>query len=489
MGIGDGTKRKFSPGSPHAASAKRAKKHRLRISSLPKDILSSITSKLPLREAARTSILSSQWRRIWLCRADINLCRYTVLSQSDRAQSWSARESRLSRRSKFINSVGALLRQHEGVGTENIRICYDLCHTYAAHIDKWVEYTVASKAKGLTLELGSAQFGHEVVRYDFPLHMLGTKNYSNLRCLELSFVSLSPPAGFRGFQNLTNLCLRDVNITNEDLQHLLSEGNRLECLRISGSNMLTSLRIPRCLNHLKLLLVFYCPLLQDIAVDCGVPALHYKGQLIRLQLAAPFKLRNLWSDLSGRHSDLGFIFSQLPTTIPHLGMLILRCSQSEMADLVSRLPSFLSLRHLILYMTITDRPRRTIDILNLGYILEATPFVEKLELHMLMDCLYKPYCHEDGKLRSLPSCPHSHLSLVNISGFIGEKDQLELALYILRNATVLKTLKIDPKPRILGPVGDRVRSADRVANGCSVALEFLAKSDHRNVVEVVGALI
>jgi hypothetical protein len=77
--------------------------------------------------------------------------------------------------------------------------------------------------------------------------------------------------------------------------------------------------------------------------------------------------------------------------------------------------------------------------------------------------------------------------LVNITGFIGEKDQLELALHILRNAMVLKALKIHPRPSTVGSVPARVRSEDRVANGCSVALEFLAKSDHRNVVEVVGA--
>ncbi|CAM0943527.1 unnamed protein product [Alopecurus aequalis] len=264
-------KRKFPPGSPHTASAKRAKKPRLRISSVPKDILSSITSKLPLKEAARTSILSRQWRRIWLCRANIDLSCYTLLSQSDREQSWTA---------------------------------------------------------------------------------------------------------------------------------------------------------------------------------CG-----------------------------------RFIFSELPTTIPHLETLTLHCSQFERG----RLPSFLSLRHLILYMTISDLHKRTIDVLDLGCLLEAAPFLEKLELHMVMNCLHKQYCHEDGELRSLSSCPHSHLSLVHITGFIGEKDQLELALHILRNATGLKALKIDPRPIILGSVTRRVRSAERVANGCSVALKFLAKNDHRNVVEVVGA--
>ncbi|KAI4982610.1 hypothetical protein ZWY2020_023102 [Hordeum vulgare] len=104
---------------------------------------------------------------------------------------------------------------------------------------------------------------------------------------------------------------------------------------------------------------------------------------------------------------------------------------------------------------------------------------------MVIDCvLHKRYRHEDGELRSLPSCPHSHLSLVNISGFIGEKDQLELVLHILHNAMVLKALKIDPWPRTAEPMRARVKSEDRIADGRSVALEFLCKDDHRNVVSV-----
>jgi hypothetical protein len=276
-------------------------------------------------------------------------------------------------------------------------------------MDRWVKYTIASKAKGLILELSSVKFGSTIVRYDFPLQILGTKKNSNLRRLELRFVSLSPPTDFRGFQNLTKLCLQDVNITNEDLQCLLYEGNHLECFRIAFCKMITSLRIPHFLNRLKFLLILSCPLLQDITLGCGVPALHYRGPLIPLKLAAPFELRNLWIELPSCHSALGFISSELPSTIPRLETLTLRCNRFEVcishvvliflgyvhiysvgfsffciqrADVVSRLRSFLSLRHLILDLTIIDLPRRTIDILDLGYLLEAAPVVEKLELHV-----------------------------------------------------------------------------------------------------------
>jgi len=69
---------------------------------------------------------------------------------------------------------------------------------------------------------------------------------------------------------------------------------------------------------------------------------------------------------------------------------------------------------------------------------------------MLMDHRIRRYHKHDGELRSLPPHLHSHLNLVNITGFYGQKSQLELALHILRNSTMLKAMKIDPKPTVAG---------------------------------------
>lgn len=49
---------------------------------------------------------------------------------------------------------------------------------------------------------------------------------------------------------------------------------------------------------------------------------------------------------------------------------------------MSKLSKFRSLHHLILNWTVFDSPRRTTDILVLGCLLEAAPFMEKLELHV-----------------------------------------------------------------------------------------------------------
>ncbi|EEE61814.1 hypothetical protein OsJ_16436 [Oryza sativa Japonica Group] len=294
------------------------------------------------------------------------------------------------------------------------------------------------------------------------------------------------PADSRGSLNLTKLSLREVDITDEDLHQFLSECNHLREVDITDCRMLTNLRVPGHLNQLKSLLVAICPLLREIKLSCGLTALDYRGPFIPLQLAIPSQTTNVSISLLTFHSALGYIFSDLPSTLTNLETLTLKSKQVERIDMLSRLPRLISLRHLTLGLTISDLPQRKIDLLDFASLLKAAPFMEKLELHMKMVCVHQRYCQDDGELRSLPRCPHSHLSWVQITGFFGEKDQLELALHILRNATFLKAMVIETS---LNTESESVNCyPERLSpDGYSVALEFLGKEDHNNAVHVLEA--
>ena len=105
---------------------------------------------------------------------------------------------------------------------------------------------------------------------------------------------------------------------------------------------------------------------------------------------------------------------------------------------------------------------------------------------MLMDHRIRRYHKHDGELRSLPPHLHSHLNLVNITGFYGQKSQLELALHILRNSTMLKAMKIDPKPTVAG-IHNSLFLKDKLCffYGYRVAKKYLHKEDSRGVVGVI----
>ncbi|RLM80463.1 hypothetical protein C2845_PM12G03380 [Panicum miliaceum] len=146
-------------------------------------------------------------------------------------------------------------------------------------------------------------------------------------------------------------------------------------------------------------------------------------------------------------SALAYMFTELPSTLRYLETLSLTSEELKRATVPNRLGlNFLYLRHVRLELNFVFLGFGA-DVLDLACLLQAAPIMEKLETHMLMDHKLRRY---DGELRSLPSHPHSHLNLVSITVFYGQKAQLELALHILRNSATLKAMKIDPKPTVAG---------------------------------------
>jgi hypothetical protein len=106
---------------------------------------------------------------------------------------------------------------------------------------------------------------------------------------------------------------------------------------------------------------------------------------------------------------------------------------------------------------------------------------------MRMRCRHRPYCKEDGELRIGLPHQHAHLKYVRISGFFGHKDQVELALHILRSSIVLEKMEITPKLEITSSYLELSDSyyQQHFVDGHRVATEFVCKADHRNVVNVV----
>jgi hypothetical protein len=78
---------------------------------------------------------------------------------------------------------------------------------------------------------------------------------------------------------------------------------------------------------------------------------------------------------------------------------------------------------------------------------------------------------------------------VDITGFYGQKDQLELALHILRNSLVLEGMKIDPKPMVVARADAILHLTDEhgrsFVEGYKVGKKYLRKADCRGVLDLV----
>nr|CAB3451529.1 unnamed protein product [Digitaria exilis] len=184
---------------------------------------------------------------------------------------------------------------------------------------------------------------------------------------------------------------------------------------------------------------------------------------------------------------LDYITTGFPSTLQHLETLKLSNDEYKRTTSPVRLVDFIYLRHLRLELNIFGGWET--DALDYAYLLDCAPSLEKLELHMWMQqCGHVPYREEHGELRSLPWHPHTHLKSIHITGFFGHKDQVELALHILRCSTMLEAMKIDCRVTIMPEDNHSVIYKTReYLDGYLVATAFVQAADQNNVVEVLGA--
>ncbi|TVU16589.1 hypothetical protein EJB05_40160 [Eragrostis curvula] len=478
----------------HGAVAKRREAGGISLYNLPMDILSTILSRLPINDAIRTSVLSRKLKYVWCSHSNLTFDKITMRKTYFRP---SKGYFQALMDKEFVTRVDTVLHQHSGtgVGRMEIRFCLDSSH--ADHIDSWTSFATRSKTKDFVLNLSGVSkisfFRHgrimRMVRepYSLPSQFFSPNTCSFLGCLELWTVSLQLPSDYKGFLNLKRLTLVDVSITDEDVQCMLSKCYLLEFFEIAYCRMVTSIRLLHPLDRLMHLVVDICPNLREIELNCSPTTLKYSGTMVPLIFASTSKLTIVNVAFLESQSALSYMVTGFPSTSPRLETLTLFCNDCERTIVPERPFKFTYLRNLRLELVISGQEIRNTDVLDYAHLLKIAPFMERMELLMLMRCQHRPYCKEDGELRIGLPHQHAHLKYVRISGFFGHKDQLELALHILRSSLVLEKMEITPKLEITSSclALRKFNYQQHYVDGHQVATEFVCKADHCNVVNVV----
>ena len=123
------------------------------MSRLPDSILVSILSYLPIKYAAVTSMVSRRWRHLW--------CQ-TLRLDFDDTERWNKiqylgwrKQINLvyAEKSKYINWVYRIIRQHNSPTIDQFKICFSLDMVSKGAIDKWIEFAISKNVKRLALDL------------------------------------------------------------------------------------------------------------------------------------------------------------------------------------------------------------------------------------------------------------------------------------------------------------------------------------------------
>ncbi|CAA2953082.1 F-box FBD LRR-repeat At1g13570-like isoform X1 [Olea europaea subsp. europaea] len=379
-----------------------------KISNLPEHIIDNILSSLPLRDAVRTSILSSKWRFKWVTLPHLVFENQSVLI--------SAQDQTIIK-NKLVSVIDHVLLLHTGPIYR-----FKLSHRDlqgVSDVDRWILFLSRGFVKEFILEIWK---GH---RYKLPSSMY---SFQKLIHLELFNCLLKPPYTFNGFKSLKSLDLQHITMDQGAFEDMVSNCPLLERLTLMNFDGFTHLKI-----HAPNLVFF------DVGGVFEEVDFH---DTINLAIVSIGLYSNTGSDRNmafGCTGNLIKFFANLPR-IQRLEVQNFFLKYLAAGGVPVKLPTpcivltFLSIR-----VNFNDMEE---DLAALC-LLRSCPNLQELELFARSE--------EHATMRSVSNTvenyqclPLNQLRLVKIVGISGIKQELSFINFLLANSPVLEKMTVKP---------------------------------------------
>ncbi|KAI4969392.1 hypothetical protein ZWY2020_000306 [Hordeum vulgare] len=408
----------------------------VRIEDLPTEILHAIVSLLPLKEAVRTSILSTSWKMLWTFHC--NLCFYGP-NETDHDPSTSmprfesygpdafreaideyleTKQAKLKiKRDKFIEDVNCVIQRHSGVGVSKFSIRCGLHKEDFDHLDRWISFAALSRAKIVDFDLKKNDSPSKEVN-QFPLEALIVQGSSScVESLYLADASIKPHSGIRGVTVLRRLVLETIEISG-DFSSFLANCSALEDLEMIRCSGVTNLSIPQQLHKLQHLLIdgMGVETVESHAADLA--HFEYKGKEIPIILHGRSKLEKATIMFQGSNG-LARVFTAVPIILRVKMLKVEALIFHEQLGKLTPRPDhiFIHLRHMTCEIAFLFDYLASLSVLQLARCLDVAPQLETLDLNMLYPDS-KVWVHDDLVVEEGPHMRrHEHLKTVYISGF------------------------------------------------------------------------
>jgi hypothetical protein len=270
---------------------------------LPEHVVSNILSRLPTKEAVKTSILSKRWRFLWTTIYNLDFSDHNEVNRSYMTDD-GLYVDKLNRcgvnRKKFIKYVSSVLLRLDPTNSIHKLSIFLMVYPNVLEIKKWISCAEQLNVKDLTLSLATQTCYNriEVPRKVFDCKSLeslwlyvglnlkipkrGFVCFPNLKFLSLEYVSISGiPAAENSpcFPKLMTLCLKRVKYEQKD-----------DCVMklIRNCPLLKDLTIHKVLEHNVSNVDMCIPQLTTVDLGCG-----YYGKIVGLNVQIEAPIRNL----------------------------------------------------------------------------------------------------------------------------------------------------------------------------------------------------
>ncbi|KAK9947138.1 hypothetical protein M0R45_012572 [Rubus argutus] len=372
-----------------------------RLSNLPCHIIDQILSHLPIKEAVRTSVLSTQWRH------KSAMLGHLVFDH----QCVSARNQ-----TTFVNIVDHVLLLHTGPVHKFKLSNRDFPAT--TDIDRWILYLSRSSVKEFILEIWKGP------RFTMPSCLFSLQEMTHL---ELFNCLLKPPSTFKGFRSLKSLDIQHVTLAQDVFENLIVRCPLLEKLTVMNFDGFTDLNID-------------APNLRLFDVGGAFEDVNFVNTL-NLAVVSIALYEHVCSHQrqSARNSgNLVKFFAQLP----HVQRLEIQSHFLKYlaAGVVSgKLPKpCLDLNFLSIRINFSDWE----EVLTAVFLLRSSPSLQELEI------LVRPEDQPGGKTKFWvdDNCngPFAQLRLVKITGISSIKSEVDFIRFLLSNSPMLEKMSVKP---------------------------------------------
>ncbi|PRQ47942.1 putative F-box domain, FBD domain, leucine-rich repeat domain, L domain-containing protein [Rosa chinensis] len=390
------------------------------VSGLPDEILVSILSLLPLKEAQATSILSRRWQYLWAYSTNLNFDGEKNLMRLNELKG-EACELEMCR---YVNWVDSVLKQHRALNIERFRVFFKLGPRIC--IDEWIQFAMRKGVQVLELDF-SAYIRYLLIgKYRFSNKLLGISETSGLKSLCSEYI---------GFKCLKVFDLKSVDVDQEVLEYFISNCPVLERLVVYGSSSLVNLRVVGHSIALKYLVIRRCENIKTIQIcDANLVSFCYDGYVRNLVLSNLPLLVEVSIVGWLPHDFLEITFFHLSCCLSQLEILNLNYMKAccERDPIIPSLPNLKRLE-LAIYET------ENFALLHLASFIKKAPCMHTLVLRLSQSWSKKsPFAK-----KTAAKCSHDRLKVVEIVGYSGLSRQIELVMYLTKTASNLEKIVFD----------------------------------------------